>query len=176
MKDIMIDIETLGTGPYSVILSIAAVEFNIITGAGGAEFYERIDPEECQKHSLKTDAATALWWMQQSDEARNELTRNKEMRLPVMSALRLLSRFLEERGHDVKIWANSPSFDCARLREAYEVCDLQCPWSYKQELDFRTVATLFPNIPKVTSRVAHNALNDCYNQIEFLVTALGRIR
>jgi DNA polymerase III epsilon subunit-like protein len=42
-KDVMLDIETLGNRPYSIILSIGAVEFDPRTGNMGNEFYVLID-------------------------------------------------------------------------------------------------------------------------------------
>ncbi len=169
-NDLMIDIETLGTGPYSVILSIAAVEFDITTGKTGKEFYSIIDPASCQLHGLKIDADTVLWWMGQSDEARGEFTKRKEKMLPLLRALRLLAKYLEDRKADVNIWANSPAFDCARIREAYSMCQIDAPWSYRQERDYRTILAQYPySIPKKENRVQHRALDDCYSQIDRLV-------
>ena len=68
MSNLMLDIETLGTGPNSVILSIGAVEFDE-TGVI-SKFYEAIDPESCTDWGLQIDARTVLWWMDQNDAAR----------------------------------------------------------------------------------------------------------
>ncbi len=168
-NDIMIDIETLGAVPYSVILSIAAVEFDMRTGKTGREFYCIVDPESCQKHGLKIEANTVLWWLTQSIEARAEFTGSKS-KLDITKALNQFNNFISKCEINVNLWANSPSFDCARIREACEITGLKVPWTYKQERDCRTIMARYPHaIPKNKKLVSHNALNDCYNQIERLV-------
>ena len=175
--NMMIDIETLGNVPYSVILSIRAVEFNHKTGRTGREFYCIIDPVSCQKHGLKIEASTVLWWLAQSSEARSEFIGNK-VKLDIKTALTHFSKYLSKCDKKVNIWANSPSFDCARIREAYTLVQIKdVPWSYRQERDYRTLVAQYPNgLPKNKNRVQHNALDDCYNQIESLVFVLNNLR
>lgn len=168
-NDVMIDIETLGTGPYSCLLSIACVEFNPRTGQTGKDFYCVIDPVSCQKNGLKIDADTVLWWFMQSNEAQSEFTDIKS-RIDIKKSLILLSKFIKKCGVGVNVWANSPSFDCSRIREAYEVIGMSAPWTYKQERDYRTIIAQYPySLPKNENRISHKALDDCYNQIDRLV-------
>jgi DNA polymerase III epsilon subunit-like protein len=53
---VMLDLETLGHTPGSVIVSIGAVKF------GGGKildtFYHRIDAQSCVEHGLKMDVST----------------------------------------------------------------------------------------------------------------------
>lgn len=73
MKNLMIDIETLGNKPNSAILQIAAVSFDPTSGEMGNEFSVNISPKSCEKLGMKIQASTVEWWMQQSDEARDEV-------------------------------------------------------------------------------------------------------
>ena len=74
---LMLDLETMGTKSNSAIISIGAVEFNIQTGETGREFYRNISLQSCIDIGLKVDADTIMWWMQQSDAARNSLIGGK---------------------------------------------------------------------------------------------------
>ena len=60
----MVDIETLGVSNNSVILSLAAVEFNKSTGETGKKFYKKISIESCLEAGLVIDADTLQWWME----------------------------------------------------------------------------------------------------------------
>jgi len=58
---IMLDLETFGTDNDSVICSIGAVEFDIVTGKRGMEFYQKIDIQSCLDAGLKVSGQTILW-------------------------------------------------------------------------------------------------------------------
>src|SRR4051812_3766510 len=68
MQDIMIDLETLGTLPGSVILSIGAVAFDELSVAPGAGFYKVISTISCESCGLTKDEATEKWWLDQGEE------------------------------------------------------------------------------------------------------------
>lgn len=57
----MLDLETFGTKPGSVIRSIGAVMFDL-DGRTGPEFYRNIDEESCVKAGLTYDPSTVSWW------------------------------------------------------------------------------------------------------------------
>ena len=167
MSEIMIDIETLSTKTNSLILTIAAVKFNrneYKTKISDLEsFYVRINQDSCQKLGMDVDENTVKWWNQQSDQARHEVFENKD-RLNIKEALTQLSLFINNHTH---IWANSPSFDCVILENAYNKCKLEIPWKFWNFRDCRTIYDIGNiNIKKISENtVKHNALNDCYNQI-----------
>ncbi|POO54357.1 hypothetical protein CPJ18_02345 [Agrobacterium rosae] len=64
MLDLMIDIETLGTAPGSVILSVGAVTFNAETGEFGEGFYAAVEPQSAVDMGLTIDVSTLKWWME----------------------------------------------------------------------------------------------------------------
>src|SRR6478609_2831880 len=68
---IMLDLETLGQKPGSVILSIGACVFDRV--GVHERFYTRVDPQSCIDAGLQADLSTFLWWMKQGDEARHEV-------------------------------------------------------------------------------------------------------
>lgn len=70
--DVMIDIETLGTAPGSVILSIGAVAFvRDRMPEDWREFSSVISVESSKSCGLTTDQSTIDWWKRQDSYARH---------------------------------------------------------------------------------------------------------
>lgn len=162
MKRIMLDLETLGTKPGSMILSIGAVVFG--HGEITDTFYRRIDVKSCEVFGLSIDAGTVVWWMQQSQEAREEFCRQS---LRIDHALEAFSEWLGK--DDREIWGNGSDFDNSILAEAYRRCGMQQPWRYSQNRCYRTVKALFPECPMLYTMASHNALNDATMQAQHLM-------
>ena len=55
---LMLDLETMGTKSNSAIISIGAVEFDILTGKTGREFYRNVSLQSCI--SLKSIRACCI--------------------------------------------------------------------------------------------------------------------
>lgn len=159
MRDLMIDIETLGTAPGSVILSIGATAFDAETGEFGEYFYAAIDPQSAVASGLTLDVSTVKWWMEQSAEARAD----------AFSGTRLFGLVLGEFGDYVRrvdasrVWAKPPSFDVVLLESAFRACSILIPWSYRTPRDCRTLFDITGAVqPEVGT--AHNALDDAKSQ------------
>ena len=164
-KDLMVDIETLGVSNNSVILSLAAVEFNKSTGETGKKFYKKISIESCLEAGLVIDADTLQWWMEKPNKVRAELFKGS---IHLQRVLELFNSFMA--GKNYKVWANSPAFDLVLLKSAYKSCKMKEPWHFRDEMDVRTLDNLLPKVRKNTSFKGdkHNALDDCYHQIKYL--------
>jgi len=175
---VMIDIETLGTKPYCAILSIGAVEFDMHSGKTGKEFYMKIDPKSCLNRGLQIDIDTVMWWMAQSDAARNEF-RNKKESFSIERVLNEFTKYFKGMDKDVQVWANPPGFDCNHIEEAYtKVLNSHAPWSHRQSRCYRTILKMVPaaETPSVETGTAHKAIDDCFYQISrlrYAVKALG---
>ncbi|WP_250663324.1 3'-5' exonuclease, partial [Escherichia coli] len=76
MNHLMVDLETMGNGPYAPVISIGAVFFDPNTGETGEEFSVNISLESSMRYRARPDASTILWWLEQSEEARKSLTSN----------------------------------------------------------------------------------------------------
>ncbi len=164
----MIDIETLGTQPGAVILSIAAVEFDLKTGETGSIFHQDIDIESSVKQGLKIDASTVIWWLKQDKEAQKKITELHRNRLK--NVLRAFGVWLRDWfPADVKLWGNSARFDLGLLEAAYNSCDMQLPWNHFNECDVRTLVMFAPEIKKETEFVGikHYPIDDCKHQIKY---------
>lgn len=166
MRDLMIDIETLGSRPGSVILSIGAVYFDAETGELGKEFYAAIKPSSCIEAGLTTDIDTMLWWMRQSTEAQDA----------AFSGDRFLAGALGEfglfavAGSPSRVWAKPPSFDLVLLESAMRACKLSPPWHFRAHRDCRTLFDI-TGVSQLTVGVAHNALDDAKAQAAGVIEA-----
>jgi inhibitor of KinA sporulation pathway (predicted exonuclease) len=153
----MLDLETLGTSPNSMILSIGAVKF--ADGEILDSFYERVDPSSQTKYGMEIDPKTFQWWIQQSDESRKELT------LPSQPIEAVLSWFAEWAfDPEVKVWGNGVAMDNVILTNAYNKVGIPRPWSYRGDMCYRTIKNLYPDIKIKQEGVYHNALDDARSQ------------
>lgn len=142
MIHFMIDIETLGTKPGSVIASIGAVAFDAKEILH--VFDVTIDMEDAQQHGLTIDAATVKWWLQQSESARGALTVNCWALEPALNGL---SNFIDcERRragvmdpNSIRIWAKPVMFDIPLLEAAYRATGIDIPWHYREPRYLRTL-------------------------------------
>ena len=162
----MIDLETLGQKPGSVIVALGAVKF----GGGEilSEFYERVDAESGVALGLKLDVPTVLWWLGQSDDARREITR------PGAKLSEVLVRFSDWVGdRDAVVWGNGASFDNTLLACAYDLARLPLPWKYFNDRCYRTVKNLRRDVALVRDGVHHNALDDARSQALHLMKMLS---
>ena len=167
--DLMIDIETVGTGPEACILTIAAQAFDPFTrGYYNQEYYARIDIESQEGRNI--EQGTIDWWATQPTAAREEAFA-EEGRIPLKQALEELGKLI---WHSKRVWANGPTFDMNILEHAYKSYGIPLPWKYFLVRDARTVYGLCPNLNKYPA--SHHALEDCRRQIDLLHDSLETLK
>ena len=167
-KHLMVDIETLGRYSNSVVLSIAAVSFDIETGKTGLVFQENITKESCLAAGLKTDKETLDWWATQDKTVLEASTKNAK---PLKNVATNFITFCKGLDSDFMVWANPARFDLGLLENALMSVDLKAPWKFWNERDVKTLSKLVPHLKKQTifKGDKHNPLDDCYYQIDFTV-------
>lgn len=172
MKNIMVDLETLGNGSNAVILSIGAVEFDE-TGLGST-FYTNVDPQSCVDIGMQIDVGTIMWWMKQGDDARKAL---QAPGAPVKEALASFSNWVTTMvGEDAEVWGNGATFDNVILSNAYRLAGIKRPWSYRGDRCYRTMVAMYPQIKQDSIGVAHNALDDAIYQALRMSKILAHIK
>lgn len=166
MNHIMVDLETLGNGSNSVIVSIGAARFDT-TGITD-EFYTVVDPQSCADYRLRVDVSTVMWWLKQSEGARAAITK------PGLSLPVALGEFSNWVGRDAQIWGNGATFDNVILGNAYKACSLRQPWKFTNDRCYRTLKNLYPQIgADDRSGVYHNALDDARYQAAHAIKILN---
>jgi hypothetical protein len=157
-----IDIETLGTSPDTVVLTIGGIKFNPHEDDGlHSEFYYRLDADEQINMGRSVDEKTIQWWETQSEEVKNEAM-SPDDRVSVEETLRALNKWLV--GVD-KLWCQGPVFDIGILQDLYTGIDLHWNWAFWDIRDSRTLFGLMDKDPrKEIDFAAHNALADAIVQ------------
>lgn len=165
-RRVMIDLETFGTRPGALIVSLGAVRFG--EGKILDRYYARIDPLDAQARGLVIDAATVVWWMQQSAESRIEIAAGGGK--PLADVLGEFTAWLGEE--PTEIWGNGASFDNVLLDEAFRACGLKRPWAFWMDRCYRTMKERHPEVKLVRKGTHHNALDDAESQALHLM-AMG---
>lgn len=192
MKRCMLDLETLGTEPGCVVLSIGAVMFDENAGVG-EHFYVEVNQKSCLEAGLKEDPRTVEWWGRQSAEARALLTRTAEGGTSLHEALHHFGMYLARavalhvsndgraRLPDTwrnvpELWGNGADFDGPILSAAYAAAGINRPWGHFTGRCYRTLKALYPDVPVKRTGVHHNALHDAQTQARHAITLLRLMR
>lgn len=171
MKNLMIDLETLGTNPDCPVISLGAVFFD---GTGlGERFYAVLDVEAQMDAGRKASASTIKWWMGQGDAAKKVF---REGGQDTKTVLEEFSQFCVIHGAWVQPWSKGANFDIVIMEDLFRFYDLPVPWKYSQVRCFRTFEKTNcqgVNIP--FDGVQHDALADALHQATIAVEGLKRM-
>jgi hypothetical protein len=164
-KDLMLDLETLGTSPSAAIVAIGAAVFD--RDGVYDSFYRPVSLNSNTRFGRIIDPDTVCWWLRQSDEARKDiyLANDDEAVFGLERALQDFTAFFKAQNIQY-VWGDGADFDNVIITDAYKSVGIQRPWVYRSNRCFRTLKNLFPieerGIPKPT--VAHNAGYDALYQ------------
>jgi exodeoxyribonuclease VIII len=168
MRDLMIDLETMGTSPTAAIVALGAVFFDTETGQLGDTFYHAISLESSVAAGGVVDMSTVLWWLKQSDAARAELT-DELRRVSLREALHAFHSFINrEFSGDVRVWGNGSDFDNVILASAYKSLGLEAPWKFYNNRCYRTLKAFLPLVDVAREGTHHNALHNAVHQARVL--------
>lgn len=168
-NQVMLDLETLGNKPGSVIVAIGAVRFNPAEMTIEDEFYGVIDAVSAQAAGLTLDADTVKWWLQQSEPARMAICNRGE---PIQSVLLQFSQWLRLPCEEATVWGNGAAFDNTLLAAAYQKTLLQVPWKFWNDRCYRTLKAMAPTVKMARQGTYHNALDDAKSQAVHLMDIL----
>lgn len=171
-SNFMADLETLDTGPRSIILSIGVVQFG--SNGLGKEFYAEVDYKSCVNAGLTQSIETVIWHMEQSDRVKETLKACVSGRRARLNfCLTQLQWFI---GYtcgidvkDVKIWGNGSDFDNVILANAYKAVELDPPWLFYNNRCYRTAKNILAGPKLERSGTHHNALDDAKSQALHLI-------
>lgn len=170
-SNVMLGLETMAVSPDAAIVDIGLVLFDISSGTIGPTWTAAINLESAVAAGGRLDADTVLWWMQQEKAARMRIARGGGLFCAV--ALRELAGWMDQHTHDAQVWSNGANFDGVILRQAYARTGLTCPWNWRNERCYRTVAKLHPHIPIERTGTQHIALDDALDQARHLIKMLA---
>lgn len=183
---LMLDLETLDTGPRSVVTQVGIIAFPIDDPETEMRRIEEYLPAQPQVALERTISfSTILWWTQQEGAARKRLEEStgndmEELLALVRSIHRKLSDLIRQVGEkNVELWARGPQFDVVNLESLFVDCGLFAPWRYDTVMDLRTAAKLAgvrSQDVDATGIVPHIAVEDCRFQIRVYMEAVRKLR
>ena len=176
---IMLDIETLGTGSNSLVLSIGAVEFSL-AGTTFRQFSTNLPIlEQIINPTVEVDIDTIKWWKTQSEEAKKALL-NKKPSKTVKEGLMAFYDFIKTFENPV-IWGNGCTFDNVIMRNLFKSFNLPFPTPYYSDMDVRTIVNVY-DYEKVNSLTGkftgtkHDAITDCLHQVKLVSNGYKLLR
>ncbi len=160
MNNIMLDLETMGTGANSAIIAIGAVRFD--KDGIKAKFCATINLQSSIDFGLEIDANTVIWWMDQSDEARKAFKSGNNLSTVLLG-------FSEWIGDNARVWGNGAAFDNVLLSNAYKKTSLPMPWKFWDDMCYRTIKNLHKDVKFERVGTYHNAVDDAESQALHLI-------
>lgn len=183
MKHIVLYLKTLSTDNNALIIAIAAVLIEPKKERIIKQFYTPIDLESSMQYNFKIDASTLKWWFQQSDNTiKSTFVEQKHLYI-ITEALIKFIKFCDDIEEEFCIWGKSASFDCTILDNAYKTVGLECPFTYKQFIDFRTLRALFKDMTcgfreetmMIREGTLHCALDDAIWEAKYLMLIIKHL-
>jgi hypothetical protein len=158
----MIDIETLGTEPDCVVLSVGAVKFNPYNhNEPHAKTLWRPAVESQMSAGRSVLDSTLEWWAKQPKHIQDEAF-SEEGRIPLEQFFADLNKYVV--GCD-KIWCQGPQFDMVILENLFKQFNHHRGWAFWQIMDCRTIFNMMPADPrKAIQQDLHSADADAYYQ------------
>jgi len=165
MNNVMLDLETLGTSPGCIILSIGAVFFD--KNGLGQEFYQTIDVQSSIDAGLTMSGGTFKWWMGQPGAARKALFEDTaHLNVALLEFGGWLAEHCDTK--TVKVWGNGSDFDNPILGTAYEKLGMGVPWNFWNNRCYRTTCDVLGDTQRKQQGVHHHALDDAKSQAQHL--------
>ena len=163
---VMVDLETLGTGPDAAIVSIGVCAFDPQSDTVGRSKMWAVDiagPE-----TGVVDPATVLWWLRQSQQAVKDSFFSGP-RVPIREAVNNLCHWLSscQLSGDVVLWSRGPTFDETILRATAARLGIGFPVKFYNSRCVRTILDAAKSIgfaERKNPGVAHSALDDAIHQ------------
>lgn len=180
-RDLMVDIETMGTTPDAAVVTVGAVMFDLTAGPE-----QTIDKRCLAKASVASNqdfgrtisGSTLEWWFKQDPAAIRGLIEGQVTNL--RNALTQFRLWADEHRPE-RVWANDPDFDVVILQSAFRSCNVHWSWHFAINRSMRTIGELaYPDqrerrtvIKAIREQVGthHKADDDAEAQARFVAHA-----
>jgi len=164
---LMVDLETFGTGPRAPITAIGAVVFNHDEVWTPDKFLEQDRSFYCgvalaSQPERPIQADTVIWWMKQEDKARMAcIVGNVRLEMALLNYVAFVNKHKPDN-----VWSFGATFDHVIIADAMQHYGIKRPVDFRRELCLRTITALNPQVPrpKDVEGVDHTALSDAIKQ------------
>lgn len=166
-EHLMIDFETLGTRPNSVVLSLGAVKFTSM-GIHDKKYWV-FNVEGQLRARRAVEASTIKWWTEQGEAASSVFDKCD---LEGISCTEWAKDFRDwtRNNADIRVWGNGATFDPVIAENILDSLRVPVPWKFWNIRCYRTMKACF-GIEKGKKREGthHNALDDSCFQAQNLI-------
>lgn len=181
----MVDIETLGTSPTSIILELSVILFTLENPYDWTPLILKLDQAEQSFAGRTIDEDTVSWWTKTIEKTKEAnfknalameyLINNKNVTVPATFAHKNIQEYLKRVNGF--IWCKGIAFDFPIIKSYFTSLGLSDPFSenflFRRQLDLRTLeycAKLrgFSGKYKTKSEAKHLSFDDCLIQINML--------
>lgn len=159
--EVMLDIETLATTPDAMMISLGAA----LRTPDGLIHTIELPIETVADDRLAIDPGTVRWWLRQDEPARASVS-GKGMSLlqACINFNNALSSFVRDP-KELRVWGNGSMFDNVIVKHNYKIAGVEPVWGYRNDMCYRTLKNLYPQIPYVAPENAHIASEDAKAQL-----------
>lgn len=171
IRNYVIDFETLGLTPDSVVLSVGIVCLEDPEDS----MYAEASP--INQNDRRIDESTFLWWQEQKKAGIHyPSTTNTLFDLTNTAAAYFDGISLD---YEIQLWSQGTDFDIPIIYNLYRQWKFTPQWKYINVADIRTLRKMFPEIKGDDSAYGqyhkHHALGDALYEAELLRRLLTRI-
>lgn len=177
---LMVDLETMATGPTAAIVQIGAVLFDP-AGDGPIDrrgYSANVNLTSSALAGMRIDPDTIAWWQRQDPAAQTALLAGA---VDLRTALAGLRDFVRANvAAPAGVWSHGAAFDVPILEHAAQLTGVALPWSHREVRDTRTVFWLagaagWPDDVPFAEAVKHFALSDATHQVLRVQSALRHL-
>lgn len=174
MRELMVDIEAMGTNKDAPIIQIGAVYFSLDSGRTGDEFIINIDLDDAMRHGAIPDGRTIYWWLGNDKEACDSIRSAGAFEdINMVHEDAGLEMFNNFAARAKRVWSHA-TFDFVMLVEAMHRRGIRPSFSYRTARDIRTLTSLAGmtreqiEMSRVDrAGVYHNGLDDAIYQVAY---------
>lgn len=168
--NLVCDLETVSLEVYAGIIAIALVPLAFPEPL--PVFYEKCRFDNLESKGFELSMTTLDWWSKQDKAVRDEaFSGTQDIEIMLARVSQYFTGLRETTGvQKIALWGNGVLFDNLILANAFNRCDIEIPWTYHDDMDYRTFRRLFKDIVRepVFMGDKHNALADATHEAKYL--------
>jgi hypothetical protein len=170
---VMIDLETLGTTPDSVVLEVAAVCFDPEERILGPHCVYEVSLRSPDQQLRAIDEGTLMWWAAQvaGGNTMPGLHGGMTLRDSMLNLCEFLRKWHLGGG---EVWSWGIDFDLGILADAMADYQIDLPWAYHKQRDARTLCKVL-RVDR-SGETQHRALDDAMAEAHAVMAALQKAK
>jgi len=155
VDNVMMDIETLDTGPRAAVISVGLAWFDAYKVGHSRSMKVPLEPQLKMGRTVSAD--TLRWWMRQSDAARAEFEMSGDLddEASLVTTMKALRHWIS----DSKVWGCGSDFDNVIISSLMEDVGVD-PWPFWKNRCYRTLKSIHADVLEPTREGTHHTAED----------------